>query len=115
MTVERVPNPWWVTVLYAVLVLAAASLAMLLLGDLIATLESGGEHAEDGGGELHHLFIFDLAWPVFLVTSTVTLLGGLAAGVISRVRRTAYLTRYAAWALGYSALAVVVIWATGSL
>ena len=53
---------WWsLRALYAILIVSAVALVILVLRDVVATLEA------DTGGELHDLFVFDLAWPVFLI------------------------------------------------
>lgn len=79
-------------VLYAILIVSTAALATLLLRDLVAALEAGA----DGG--LHDLFVFDLAWPVFLIGSLATLVAGLAALIAGWLRQSSRLKRYATWA-----------------
>jgi uncharacterized membrane protein len=99
---------WWLAALYALLTISALALATLLIGDLIAQIEEGT------GGELHHLFVFDLAWPIFLVGSLATLAAGLGALVAWRLGPSPRLGRYAMWALGYVAVAIAIL-ATGAL
>jgi hypothetical protein len=53
--------------------------------------------------------IFDLAWPVFLVSGSLTLVAGVGALVSGRLRGRAALTRYGGWALGCCAFAVLVV------
>jgi hypothetical protein len=60
---QRVRSPRWLQAMYAVLLLAALSLVILVLQDVLTAVEAEG-------GELHHLFVFDLAWPVFLICRT---------------------------------------------
>ena len=55
--------------MYAVLLLAALSLVILVLQDVLTAVEPEG-------GELHHLFVFDLAWPLFLIAALATLIAG---------------------------------------
>lgn len=105
---------WWLRALYALPAVSALALVTLLVGDLIAALEAGA-HPDEADEGLHHLFIFDLAWPIFLVGSLATLVAGLGALVASRFRRGVGLGRYAIWALGYAAVAVVTLFATGAL
>lgn len=94
----------WVTyVLYAILIVATVALATLLVGELVP----------ESNEELRHLFIFDLAWPVFLIGSLAVLLAGVGALVADRRRRSSDLRRYAAWALGYLVVALVVLFAVG--
>ena len=75
-------------------------------GDRGVESEKGKLHEE---GELHHLFIFDIAWPVFVLSGLLALttgVGGLAGGAMRRSPRA---VRYGVWAVGYCALAVVVV------
>jgi hypothetical protein len=88
--------------LYALLLLSALSLGALVVGDIVNALTSGsGEHRDYP--------IFDLAWPVFLVSGSLTLVAGVGALVSGRLRGSAALTRYGAWALGYCAFAVLLV------
>jgi hypothetical protein len=94
--------------LYVVLVIAAVSLAVMFLQDIVAAVE--GE-----GGELHHLFVFDLAWPVFLVTGLASAVAGLAALIMGRLRADVRLTRYGLWAVGFALFAVAIVVISESL
>ena len=94
--------------MYAILLIAAVSLVLLVLQDVLTAVESGGR-------ELHHLFVFDLAWPAFLIAGLASLIAGLAALVIGRLRRDARLTRYGALAVALLLLAAFVIVVTESL
>ena len=87
-----------IPLLYGVLIVAIVALLTLLLADLIPETD-----------ELRHLFVFDLAWPVFLVASVATFIGGVWALVASRGGRSSALRRYAWWALGYSVIAIAVL------
>ena len=110
----RSSTPAWLWILYAVLVLSAVALAVILLGDLIAAIETG-DHPDAAADEgLHHLFIFDLAYPVFLVGSLVTLLAGIGALIVSVVRRVPGLRRFAVLALGFGAVAVAILFTQGA-
>jgi len=111
MTATRTPRmriPLLLKTLYIVLVIAAVSLAVMFLQDIVATVE--GE-----GGELHHLFVFDLAWPVFLVAGLASVVAGLAALVLGRLRADARLTRYGLWAVGFVVFAIAVVVVAQSL
>jgi hypothetical protein len=90
--------------LYAVLLVSALAFAALIVKEIIAAFESG-EHAEHG---LHDARVFELAWPVFLLSGFVTLIAGVATLIASKLLASVALTHYAAWALGYCGLAVVV-------
>jgi hypothetical protein len=99
---------WWLfRVLYAILIISAAALVVLLLGDVIAAVEAGT------GGELHDLFVFDLAWPVFLIGSLATLVAGVAALIAGLLRQSPGLRRYATWALAYTVVAVALLFVVG--
>jgi hypothetical protein len=105
MTATRSPRmhiPLLLKILYVVLVIAAVSLAVMLLQDIVAALE--GE-----GGELHHLFVFDLAWPVFLVAALASAVAGVAALITGRLRADARFTRYGLWAVGFVVFAIAVV------
>jgi hypothetical protein len=104
----------WLRALYVLPIVSAVSLGILLLGDLIAAIEAG-EHGADEDGGLHHLFVFDLAWPVFLFSAPATLMSGVAALVGSRLAPSVGFGRYAAWALGYVALALPLLLLIGAL
>ena len=73
--------------MYAVLLLAVLSLVILVLQDVLTTVEPEGS-------ELHHLFVFDMAWLAFLIAGLATLIAGVAALVVGRLRSDAQLTRY---------------------
>jgi hypothetical protein len=105
---ERIPSPWWLRAMYALLLLAALSLVLLMLQDVLTAVEPEGS-------ELHHLFIFDKAWPVFLISGLATLIAGVAALVVGRVRSDARLTRYGLWAVTFLGVAGLVIIVTESL
>ena len=101
-----------VWLLYAVPVISAVALLTLLAGDMIAALEAG-EHAEAADEGLHHLFIFDLAWPVFLVATLASLALGIGSLLVSRGRPA--LRRFALVDLAYVAVAVAFLFVTGAL
>lgn len=98
---------WLLRVLYAILIVSAIAFLTLLLGDLVAALEHGGE------GELHHLFVFELAWPVFLIGSLATLVAGVASLIVGWLHRSAGLKRYAWWAIGYVVIALALVVVAG--
>jgi hypothetical protein len=98
----RVRSPWWLRAMYAVLLLAVLSFVLAVLQDVITALEPEG-------GELHHLFVFDLTWPVFLIAGVASLIAGAAALVIGRLRSEVQLTRYGVWAMAFIGVAVLVI------
>jgi hypothetical protein len=99
---------WWLSrVLYAILIVSAAALVVLLMRDVVATLEA------PTGGELHDLFVFDLAWPVFVIGSLATLVAGVAALIAGLLRRSPGLKRYGTWALAYAVIAVALLVAVG--
>jgi hypothetical protein len=111
MTATRSPRmgiPVLLKALYVVLVIAAVSLAVMFVQDLVAALE--GE-----GGEIHHLFVFDLAWPVFLVSGLASTVAGLAALIMGRLRADVRLTRYGLWAVGFAVLAIATVVVSESL
>jgi formate-dependent nitrite reductase membrane component NrfD len=87
---------------------AVLSLVLLVLQDVLTTVEPEGS-------ELHHLFVFDVAWPVFLIARLATLIAGVAAMVVDRLRSDAQLTRYGVWAVAFLVVAVLVIVVTESL
>jgi hypothetical protein len=94
--------PWWLRAMYAVLLLAVLSLVLLVLQDVLTAVEPEG-------GELHHLFVFDLAWPVFLIAALATLIAGVATLVIGRLRSDARLTRYGVWAVAFLGVTALII------
>lgn len=93
----------WLRLPYGVLGISALAFALMLLQDLLWLIE------EDSGGELHHLVIFDLAWPVFVVSWLLTLVGGVVALVAWVFARRPAGARYALWALGFCAASAVVV------
>lgn len=95
-------HPWWLRAMYTVLLVAVLSLVLLLLQDVLAVVESEG-------GELHHLFVFDLAWPLFLVAGLASLIAGLVSLLIGVLRADAGLTRYGALAVAFVLGAVLLI------
>jgi hypothetical protein len=99
---ERVPSAWWLRAMYAVLLLATLSLVLLVLQDVLTAVESEG-------GELHHLFLFDLAWPAFLIAGLACLITGVVALVVGRLRSDARLTRYGVWAAAFLVAVLVII------
>jgi hypothetical protein len=94
--------PWLLRTLYVVLILAAISLVVLFLQDVVAALEGAD-------GELHHLFVFDLAWFVSLAAGLATFVAGLAALAVGRRRADARLTRFGLWAVGFVVLAAAAV------
>jgi hypothetical protein len=105
---QRVRAPWWLRAMYTLLLLAALSLVLLAMQDVLTAVEPEG-------GELHHLFVFDLAWPVFLIAGLATLIAGVAALVVGLLRSDTRLTRYGVWALALLVVAVLLIIVTESL
>jgi hypothetical protein len=95
-------HPWWLRAMYTVLLVAVLSLMLLFLQDVLVAVESEG-------GELHHLFVFDLAWPFFLIAGLASLIAGLASLIIGLLRADAGLTRYGAFAVAVVAGAVLLI------
>jgi hypothetical protein len=94
--------------MYAVLLLAALSLVLLVLQDVLTAVEPEG-------GELHHLFVFDLAWPVFLIAGLGSLIAAVAALVVGRLRSDVRLTRYGVWAVAFLVVALLLIIVAESL
>ena len=97
---QRVRSPW---------VAAGDGNAVFSRGSLIGApvLQDVLTAVEPEGGELHHLFVFDLAWPLSSIAGLATLIAGVAALLIGRPRSDARLTRYGVWAvalLGVAAL-----------
>jgi hypothetical protein len=88
--------------MYLVLLLAVLSLMLLTLQDVLTAVEPES-------GELHHLFVFDLAWPVFLIAGLATVIAGVAALVIGRLRSDAQLTRYGVWAVAFLVAVLVTV------
>jgi hypothetical protein len=88
--------------MYIVLLVAVLSLVLLLLQDVLTIVESKG-------GELHHLFVFDMAWPLFLVAGLVSLVAGLVSLLIGLLRADAGLTRFGLLAVAFLLGAVLLI------
>ena len=99
---RRTRHPWWLRAMYTILMVAVLSLVLLVLQDVLAVFESKG-------GELHHLFVFDLAWPLFLVAGLASLIAGLVSLLIGVPRADAGLTRYGALAVAFVLGAVLLI------
>lgn len=95
-------TPVWLKGLYAVGALSALAIALMLLKDLIQAVE-GHE------GELHDLPIFDIAWPVFVLSWLFTLIAGVVMSVVGAVRRTRPVLRFSAWALGYCLVSALIV------
>ena len=106
----RSVRPMWL--LYAVPIVSAIALVTLLIGDVIARLEAG-EHPDETEGGLHHLFIFDLAWPVFLIATLGAIL--LGVGALFRSGGRPSIRRFAVLDLAYVAVAVTALFLTGTL
>jgi hypothetical protein len=105
---RRIRHSWLLRAMYTVLLVAVLALALLLLQDVLTAVESEG-------GELHHLFVFDLAWPIFLVAGLASLIAGVVSLIIGVLRADAGLTRYGALAVGFVLGAVLLIVAAEKL
>lgn len=105
---RRTRHPWWLRAMYSVLLVAVLSLVLLLLQDVLTVVESER-------GELHHLSVFDLAWPLFLVAGLVSLIAGLVSLLIGLLRADAGLTRYRLLAVAFVLGAVLLIVAAEKL
>lgn len=103
--VEARRPPWWLMLLYALPVLSAFALATLLVGDALAAYETD----EDHGADLHHLFVFDLAWPFFLASTALTLLAGIGSLIAGMLGREPRLRRYGAIGLTWCAVAIATV------
>jgi hypothetical protein len=99
---RRMRHSWLLRAMYTVLLVAVLSLVLLLLQDVLTAVESEG-------GELHHLFVFDLAWPLFLVAGLASLIFGVASLIIGVIRADAGLTRYGALAVAFIVGTVLLI------
>jgi hypothetical protein len=99
---RRTRHLWWLGAMYTVLLVAVLSLVLLLLQDVLTVVESEG-------GELHHLFVFDMAWPLFLVAGLVSLVAGLVSLLIGLLRADAGLTRFGLLAVAFLLGAVLLI------
>jgi hypothetical protein len=104
-------TPVWLKGLYGVVLLSALALGLMFLKGLIEFLEGGGEPGHREG--LHDLAIFEIAWPIFVLSWLFTVVAGLVMLIVGAVRRRRPMLRYSAWALGFCMLsaAVVVIFA----
>jgi hypothetical protein len=107
-------SSWLLRIGYVVLIVAALAFVTLVVGEVIAAIETGEHPAEEEGG-LHHLFIFDWAWPIALVTSFLTLVAGIVTLIGGWVRGSWPARRYGLWALAYSVVALVVFFTVGGL
>lgn len=105
---RRTRHPWWLGAMYTVLLVAVLSLLLLLLQDVLTVVESEG-------GELHHLFVFDLAWPLFLVAGLVSLIAGLVSLLIGLLRADPGLTRYGLLVVAFLLGAILLIVAVDRL
>ena len=91
---RQIRHSWLLRAMYTVLLIAVLSLVLLLLQDVLTAVESEG-------GELHHLFVFDLAWPLFLVAGLASLIAGVVSLIVGVIRADAGLTRYGALAVAF--------------
>ena len=103
----RERSPIWLKALYGIVLLSAVALGLMLLQELIQVLEGNDPSHAEG---LHHLAIFDIAWPVFVLSWLFTLLGGVATLVVGTVWHRRPALRYSVWALGFCLLSSVVVW-----
>ena len=106
----NLPRPatrWALRALYGVLIVAAVSLAVLLVGEVVYSFEDPEAHEEHD----HGLYgpIFDGAWMVFLPTAIVTLVSGVLALAVGWLRDSVPVRRYGVRALGLIALSAAVI------
>jgi lysylphosphatidylglycerol synthetase-like protein (DUF2156 family) len=95
---------WALRTLYAILLVSALALITLFISDILAAFENAAEHEKHD-----HFFLFDLAWPVFLVSFLVTVVAGACAFVVGRVRRSVRLRRFGTFAVAYCVLAVAAV------
>ena len=98
---------WALRALYGVLVIAAVSLLLLVVGEIVYSFEDAHEHETHSHG--FYGPIFDGAFFVFLPTAFVTFVAGLVALVTSWLRPSSALRTYGALALGFCVVAVGVI------
>jgi hypothetical protein len=105
---RRTHHPWWLGAMYTILLVAVLSLVLLVLQDVLAAVESNG-------GELHHLSVFNLAWPLFLVAGLASLIAGLVSLLIGLLRADAGLTRYGLLVVAFVLGAVLLIVAAEKL
>jgi uncharacterized BrkB/YihY/UPF0761 family membrane protein len=95
---------WTLRTLYAVLILSALALVTLFVGDILAAFEDAEEHEEHD-----HFFLFDLAWPVFVVSFLATIVAAVVAYVVGRARRSARLRTFGARAAAYCVVAIAAV------
>lgn len=104
------PRPatrWALRTLYGVLIVAAVSLAVLLMGEVVYSFEDPEAHDEHDHG--FYGPIFDGAWFVFLPAAIVTFVSGVVALAVGWLRDSVPVTRYGVRALGLVALSAAVI------
>jgi hypothetical protein len=95
---------WALRTLYAILLVSALALITLFISDILAAFENAAEH------EVHdHFFLFDLAWPVFLISFLITVVAGVCAFVLGRVRRSVRVRTFGTLAGAYCVLAVAAV------
>ena len=97
---------WWLESLYALLLLSAAALVTLLVGEIYYVFEDAQTGRQDNAvwGP-----IFDLAWFVFVPTLLASLVAGLAALIVGWALHRSSLTRYGIRAIGYCSFAIAVV------
>jgi hypothetical protein len=97
---------WWLQSLYALLLLSAAALVTLLVGEIYYVVEDArtGQHDHGVWGP-----VFDLAWFVFVPTLLASLVAGLAALIVGWALHRSSLTRYGVRAIGYCSFAIAVV------
>jgi hypothetical protein len=104
------PRPatrWALRTLYGVLIVAAVSLAVLLMGEVVYSFEDPEAHEEHDHG--FYGPIFDGAWFVFLPAAIVTFVSGVVALAVGWLRDSVPVRRYGVRALGLVALSAAVI------
>lgn len=105
-----VPRPatrWALRTLYGVLIVAAVSLAVLVIGDVVYSFEDPEAHDEHEHG--FYGPIFDGAWAVFLPAAIVAFVSGAVALAVGWFRDSVPVKRYGMRALGLVALSAAVI------
>ena len=95
---------WALRTLYAIVLVSALALVTLFVSDVLAAFENAAEHEEHD-----HFFVFDLAWPVFLVSFLVTVVAGVCAFVVGRVRHSVRVRTFGTLAVAYCLLAVAAV------
>jgi hypothetical protein len=95
---------WALRTLYAILLVSALALITLFISDILAAFENAAEHEEHD-----HFFLFDLAWPVFLISFLITVVAGVCAFVLGRVRRSVRVRTFGTLAGAYCVLAVAAV------